>query len=199
MGNFKDADVIRKQNEGGYAFASPNMAETYQGVDRIANPHAEIWTTIDQIKKDNPTITVRQMNSVLASNKGVQAYIINFYINNYFNPLKLAQIVDQNIVNNAYDASVNMGVITAGKFMQISANEVILDLQLKTTPLIVDGVIGLKSVTLINSLEAELVYNALNDIRRKKYNQIVVSNPGKRQFLKTWLARLVPYNHNLVI
>lgn len=199
MGNFTDADKIRKQNEGGYAFAGRGIAETYQGVDRIANPNAKIWPIIDVIKKANPNITAKEMNLTLASNKEVQAYIINFYVTNYFNPLKLAQVIDQNIVNCAYDCSVNQGVGIAAKFMQMACNNVIQHIGAKISLLVVDGQVGIKTIGIVNALEAELVYNEMNSLRRNRYIDIANSNPDKRQWLKTWLQRLTPYNHSLVI
>lgn len=188
MANFSDADQIRKANEGLYVAPSNSGAETYAGIDRGANPNWSGWVIID---KHKPAL-VPAMNLVLSHDKELQANIIQFYINNYWNSLKLSQIIDQNIANNAYDASVNMGVGIAAKFMQRACNA------LKSGVLIVDGIIGNQTLTIINSLNGEDVFNQLNELRKNRYIDIANADPNKRQFLKTWLARLTPYNHNLI-
>jgi hypothetical protein len=188
MASFNDADQIRKANEGLYAPKTSAMSETYAGIDRSANPNWSGWAIID---KHKPAL-VPAMNLALSHEKELQAKIIKFYLDNYWNPLKLSQIIDQNVANCAYDASVNMGLGIAAKFMQRACNA------LKSGALIVDGIIGNQTLTVINSLNGEDVYNQLNELRRDRYIDIANAEPNKRQFLKTWLARLKPYNHNLI-
>lgn len=195
MGNFNQAYVLIKQNEGLYNPGGTGIKETYAGIDRGANPSWTGWKIIDSHKP----ATTSQMNLILAKDAALQADIVNFYVNNYFNPLKLAQVMDQNIVNNCLDCSVNQGVGIASKFMQMACNTVIQHVGEKIGLLVVDGIIGMKTIAIINALESELVYNEINTLRRNRYIDTANSNPSKKGWLKAWITRLTPYNHSLNI
>lgn len=188
MADFNKADQIRKANEGLYNPGGRGINETYAGIDRGANPNWPGWKIIDSHK---PAL-VPQMNLALSLDKSLQISIINFYVVGYWNPLKLSQIVDQNIANNAYDCAVNQGVGIAAKFMQRACNG------LKIGLLVEDGLIGNKTLAAINSLDPELVFNEINNLRRDRYIDTANSNPDFKQWLKPWLKRLVPYNHSIV-
>lgn len=193
MGNFNEAWNIVKQNEGGY---NPGIGtkETYMGIDRGANPSWSGWKIIDSLKP----ITTAAMNIKLSQNKEIQANIIKFYVDNYFNPLKLAQIIDQNVVNNLTDCSINQGTGIAAKFLQMACNASLIEVGDKSLPLVIDGAIGLKTITLANALPGESIYNHINLLRESRYRDTVVKNPSLKQWLPVWLKRLTPYNHNLI-
>lgn len=182
MADFNSADQIRKANEGLYNPGGRGIAETYAGIDRKANPNWHGWAVIDSHK---PALTPA-MNLALSHDKQLQADIINFYVNNYWNPLKLSQVVDQNIANNLYDCAVNQGVGIAAKFMQRAAG----------VP--VDGIVGPKTLAVINLGNYENVYNEINKLRLERYINTANSNPDFKQWLPVWKRRLVPYNHNLI-
>lgn len=187
MGNFSDAYKIVSVNEGLYNKGGVGISETYRGIDRKQNPNWKGWVIIDRYKP----LDTAGMNLALSLNKDLQAEIISFYVNGYWNPIKLSQIIDQNICNTCLDCAINQGVGIAAKFMQCACNS------LKSGSLIVDGIIGNKTLTVINSLDPELVYNEINNLRRDRYIYTANSNPDFKQWLKVWLKRLTPYNHNL--
>lgn len=105
MATFADADRIRKANEGLYNPGGKGILETYAGIDRGANPKWSGWPIIDALKPRSTTA----MNNALAVNKLLQEAIIKFYAANYWTPLRLSEIKDQQLANNIYDCSVNQG------------------------------------------------------------------------------------------
>jgi lysozyme family protein len=187
MANFTDAYKIIAQSEGGYLAPSKSVAETYKGIDRKANPNWPGWAKIDKLKP----ATTAALNLMLASDKELQADIINFYLVNYWNTLKLSQVVDQNIANTLADCSVNQGVGIAARFAQLACNKL-------GRKLAVDGQIGSLTLFAINNEPVEKLYNIINELRRDRYIDTANNNPELRQWLKGWLKRLVPYNHDLV-
>lgn len=55
--------------------------------------------------------------------------------------------------------------------------------------LTVDGVIGTKTITAINSTEPKILFTKLKESREKFFYAIVANNPSQKVFLKGWLNR----------
>jgi lysozyme family protein len=184
MGNFQESYKITVLgNEGGYN-AGVNEAETYRGIDRSMNPHWSGWAVIDSLK---PFKSDQSANLLLNQNKDLQADIINFYLNGYWNPLQLSRVTDQQVCNILFDDSVNPCEISAAKVMQTACGAC-------GVPISVDGQIGDKTIQAVSSIVPKTYYNAIVAIRTFHYNNEVVKNPKQRIWLKNWLSRLVPYN-----
>jgi lysozyme family protein len=132
------------------------------------------------------------MNSVLSQNPAFQADIARFFKSDYWDPLKLDQVSDQQIANNLFDCSVNQGEGLARLFMQRAANFVIDDKKLVYPLLKVDGAIGPETLKRIGQLchdaPAALMQN-INVKREASYR----SDKQWLQWGKVWVARLVPY------
>lgn len=196
MGNFKDAYLVTMGNEGALA-NNPNDAGalTYKGIASKYWPKWPGWPIVKAAMQGN---TIKVANTILSKDIALQAMVIQFYTSNFWNTCKLSQVIDQNICLNLFDCSVNPCRDTVQKVFQKACNKVISEQHLKITPLVVDGKIGNNSLTVINELPAELVYNAINEIRKENYFQRVIDAPSQKEFLHSWLNRLVPYNHSLI-
>jgi hypothetical protein len=173
-------------NEGQYN-PGDGEAETYRGIDRSQNPKWSGWQIVDIIKRDHPNASVTQLNLAFSQNAGLQANVLNFYKLNYWNTLNLDLVSDQQLANNLFDGSVNPCIDSAANVMQLACNAV------QPGALVIDGVIGPKTIACINSFDGEAVFNAVNAIRAANYRKKVQMTPRMAQWLSVWLRRLVSY------
>lgn len=188
MADFNKAFAITKGNEGGY---NPGIGEkeTYEGIDRGANPNWPGWKLIDQIKHDHPGITVKEMNTILGSNIELQADIQKFYKLNYWDPFQGDKIKDQQVANNLFDCSVNQGEGIARRFMQQACNDVITNTNSRLPRLALDGVIGPATLASLNSLSALKLNFLINQYREERYRD----SEGFAAHGAVWLSRLKRY------
>lgn len=191
MADFKKAFVITViSNEGGY---NPGIGEkeTYKGIDRGANPGWSGWMIIDAVKKANPGLNTGKMNLILSQNLSLQANIEAFYKLNYWNPLQLDLVNDQQLANNLFDCSVNQGCGRAARFMQIACNYVMEALKVSAgiKPLTVDGIVGKLTLSCFNNLPPAQLNTEINAEREASYR----SDHGYAQWGKVWERRLIKY------
>lgn len=186
MAKFEEAEEITGRNEGGYANNPADTGgETYAGISRNNWPKWQGWVIIDQIKR-NGAKTDRDINKKATSIPELTNLISEFYRKNFWDTLKLSAITDQQLANNVYDFGVNSGIRRAGEFLQRAANDTGI------VNLVVDGVIGPKSIAAINDLNPQNIYINYNRRREAFYRKIGVG--PQAQFLKSWLSRLKPYH-----
>lgn len=102
-------------------------------------------------------------------------YIFRRY---YFNPLHPEQIADPNIINLLTDWAWASGTTNIIKKTQA----------LLGTP--ADGIVGPKTLNLINNREAAALFDILKNRRKKFLNDICTTHPTNRKFLNGWLRRL---------
>jgi lysozyme family protein len=190
MANFTTAFNITMQTEGGY---DPGVgeAETYMGVDRSQNPGWSGWSTIDAINHENPGASVSTLDDLFAANAILQADIQQFYESNYWNPLQLTTINDQQVANALFDCSVNPCLTSVSNVAQIACNVVV---QKSVT---VDGEVGPLTISCINSLPPNLYVTAFNGIRVANYYERSRLTPADVQWLRSWLGRCKPYVGNV--
>ncbi len=186
MADFLTAFNITMQTEGGYN-PGEGEAETYMGVDRSQNPSWSGWPIIDQINAANPGASVSTLNGLFAANQSLQANVQQFYEADYWNPLGLTTINDQQVANALFDCSVNPCIITASKAAQMACNVV------KQHAVTVDGQVGPLTLGCINSLPPDLYVTAFNGIRVANYYERVNLTPADAQWLSSWLGRCKPY------
>ena len=127
----------------------------------------------------------------------------------YWQPMRLDEIKNQNVANKLFDMAVNMGVHQAGVYAQRAANGLIQarGAQLPGSPdcagvarvgveapsaaaaLAEDGVIGEKSLAAINALDPIAYYQLLCDWSRQHYVHVASINPAQAGNLQGWLKR----------
>lgn len=133
----------------------------------------------------------------------------------YWQPLRLDEITNQNVAAKIFDMAVNMGVHQAAIYAQRAANGMITaqvalpepvgsatvagesgaapDDELK--PLVPmfrlaeDGVLGDKSLAAINALDPIRYYQLLCDFSRQHYIHVASINPAQATNLQGWLKR----------
>jgi len=190
MAKFEIAEAITGRNEGGYANnPSDTGGETYAGIARNYWGNWSGWKVIDSIKQgiknNNLPLNAQNINKSASKNIELNKAISSFYKQNFWDVNKLDLISDQQLANTVYDFGVNSGTGRASKFLQASVNSTF------NSGLVVDGQIGSKTITAINSHEASIIYNEFNRRREDFYRSIAKGNQA--QFLKSWLSRLKPY------
>ena len=165
-------------------------AETFDGIDRSMQPGWSGWLLIDAFKRGK---TVHEINVWAKNNAELQARKKMFYIKNYWDTWRLSEIVNQQIANTLFDASVNPCIDSAGKVAQKACNVV------KPGSLVVDGCIGEHSISVINSLASNLLFTAINAIRSANYHHRAEITASAKQWLPVWLDRLTPYKSSQTI
>lgn len=181
MADFKEAYRITMQNEGGYANDPLDRGgETWRGITRTFWPQWRGWAIVDKIKLANPD----NLNQALANDIELDAQILQFYKRNYWDVIKLDSIKSQQVANQLFDIAVNMGVGRASKFLQSAIVPAVL----------VDSIIGPVTLTGANEMEPKVLYDAINNLRAQKYNQIIAANPSQARFRKSWFSRIKPFD-----
>lgn len=189
MAKFEVAFGITMKNEGGYVF-DPNDkgGETFAGISRKYNPNWKGWPIIDSIKA-----TYGKTAAIINQHAFADTNLVNlknsFYKANYWDTVALDGLLDQQVGNNCFDCSVNPCIDSVGRVMQKAVNKV------HPNSIVVDGKIGPKSISAINSCDPELLFNAINEIRQGNYSTRVQQDTSQLKYLKSWLSRLVSYKH----
>lgn len=175
--------------EAGYA-NNPNDVggETFAGISRKFNPNWKGWTIIDYIKTAYGT-SAKIINEHAFSDTNLIALKDEFYKDNYWDNIKLDQVIDQQVANNCFDCSVNPCIDSVGRVMQKAVDKV------HHNTIVIDGAIGPKTIAAMNDCDPELLFNAINEIRRDNYAKRVQQSPSQSEFLRGWLKRLVSYKH----
>ncbi len=97
------------------------------------------------------------------------------------------------MANKIFDMAVNMGVHQAGVYAQRAANGLIHSrgAQPPSAAFLLqeDGVIGEKSLAVINALDPIAYYQLLCDFSRQHYVHVASINPAQAVNLQGWLKR----------
>jgi lysozyme family protein len=174
MANFIIAFNLTSRYEGGLSNnPEDNGKLTYMGIASAYFPNWVGWGIIKQAITKNETESLR-------INQQLNEMVQSFYKNNFWNPLSLDKINDQQIANAVYDFGVNAGITTSAKRLQTACN------------VAADGQIGNETIDAVNKGNAKEIYNNFNGLR-KQYYQTIAEHPGQSQFLASWLNRIKPY------
>lgn len=180
MAKFEIAEAETGRFEGLYANNPADRGgETYAGIARKFWPNWSGWKQIDHIKathgKSAPVI-----NKFAKADHLLHKNISAFYKANFWDVNSLDKFEDQQIANSVYDFGVNAGTKKAAKVLQ------------QVLGIEQDGVIGPKTIGIINAYKFRQTHFSYNELRRQYYLKLA-QNPTQHQFLKSWLSRLKPY------
>lgn len=156
-------------NEGGYT-DDPNDSggPTNFGITQAdLSKYLGTPATADQIK---------------AMTQDLAAQIYSKY---YWTPLNLDQVMDQNIATCIFDTGVVRGISVGAKYAQVACNEVLK----LTSPLVVDGEIGIASIYAINKAPRATFIQAYYAQVKIGYDTIVANNPSQQVFYNGWMNR----------
>jgi lysozyme family protein len=141
------------RNEGGYVNNPDDPAgETNMGITKARYPELDI-----------KNITRNQA--------------IEIYFKDYWKPMNLLDIYDENLVLQIFDMGVNAGKRSAIKMAQRIV---------EAEP---DGIIGPETLGLVNNYEGDLV-DLYRQERKKYYFTLARRKPQMQVFLKGWIRRI---------
>lgn len=141
------------QNEGGY-------------VNNRFDPGGE--TNFGLSKRQYPDVDIKNLT---------RNYAIEIYFRDYWSPMNLKNIENENLVLQIFDMGVNAGRLTAIKMIQriVNAED--------------DGVIGEQTEGLINNSPEDLT-ELYKSERKKYYFNIARKYPDEQVFISGWLNRV---------
>ena len=187
MADFDIAYQKTLDNEGGYLSADTARqigdrgGETYKGIARNFNSDWAGWAIIDAYKAKNGTPAY---NSYI-NDSNLDDLVRQRYRSNYWDAIKGDSIQSQDIANLLFDIYFNVG---NAKTLQSSINELI-----SPDSIAVDGVVGNDTLSKINQLPPDKLYQQLYNDRKAN----IEANPSG-QFKSNWLSRLDKYRKSVV-
>ncbi len=107
---------------------------------------------------------------------------LEIYKKDFWDNIKADQIKSQEVATLFFDAKINQTGYSVYE-MQRACNDLGSNLS-------VDGVVGNKTITAINSHNYRILHDQYKERRRDKYYEQVRLYPSQEVFLKGWLARL---------
>lgn len=169
MSNFLEALNLTLKHEGGYVNDSADKGgETYQGIARNYHPNWLGWGYLDNI---NP----KKWNQVFSE---LNSFVADFYYQEFWIKNLLNKIENNQVANVVFDWVVNSG--GAAKQIQKVLNNL-------GAAVAVDGVIGVKTISAINSINPFSLVNAITAKRVAYYE----AGAQKGWFDSKFLAGLV--------
>lgn len=111
----------------------------------------------------------------------------------FWNKLNLDKIIDYNISFEIFEASVHCGTFIAAKITQKSINYIYKCLKIKNF-LKIDGIIGNKTITAINSLTNYYIKYYIiifNLLQGQYYLNIIDKNESQSKFLIGWINKRI--------
>lgn len=103
--------------------------------------------------------------------------------------LELSLINDEPIALELFDTSVNMGIVTASKFLQEALN-LMNRSQTDWDDLVVDGYCGVETMKAYKKARKNILLKVLNGLQFCKYKAIVENNKEQEVFFNGWMLRV---------
>lgn len=165
MSNFDKAFLAVVGVEGGYVNDPDDRGgETKFGISKRSYPHLDIRNlSLEQAKQ--------------------------IYYEDFWKECGLDSVDDYNIAHEIFDTAVNMGQVIAKKIFQKALNY--LNRNEKDFPdLIVDGLIGQKTILAYRRVNTRILLKVLNGLQFMRYTQIVDYDPSQEKFFNGWMQRV---------
>lgn len=96
----------------------------------------------------------------------------------YWDACRADRIESQSVANAIVDWAWNSGTITAVKEIQ------------KVLGVTVDGIIGNVTLSSINSIDAKIMFDLVQNTRIAYLERICISRPANKKFMRGWLNRV---------
>ena len=162
MATFERAIPTILTHEGGY-------------VNHPSDPGGE--TNFGITKRDHPGEDIRNMTRERAA----QIYRADFW-----DALRLGEIVNEAVATKLMDMAVNMGPRTMGRLLQRALNYL-----LPGQPVTVDGIVGGATIAAVNQVtDQDLLLETLRAYHALRYIELVEGPDGRYDvFSKGWLRR----------
>ena len=148
---------------------------TFMGIYQKAHPNLVMWKQIDETVKRHKKFSDASVE--LYSNKILLEKVKMFYKKNFWDRMRLDEIVDQHKANEMFVFGVNAGCSRAVRLAQLVVGTV------------ADGLIGPKTIAAINLYDVNEFDREFDEEEIKYYEAIVRNNPEKKIFLNGWKNR----------
>lgn len=198
MADFDAAYAPLEAFEGGYSDdPSDRGGETWGGCARNFFPKWAGWGIIDAAKSHQSFRRgSRAFNEYLATLPELKACLRDWYREEWWNRLGLGAL-PQNLANEIFEQSVNLGKGGAGKKIQQMCNAFNYDKSAKGplfADLKVDGAVGPKTlgamaVLLARRTDEDKLVHALNCLQGAHYIELAAGKPSQRKYTDGWMKR----------
>lgn len=170
----------------GFYSNNPNDkgGETYKGISRKRNPDWHGWIIVEECRK------FTDFPKILERDEHLQQYVYDLYKEQYWDKVAGDFIMSQDVAEELFDISVNMGVKTAVRFLQASIN--LLNKNQKSFPEIdIDGIIGVKTYSTLNRFcNEKSIIKCLNGFQWERYKDLCEKDETQEIFFEGWLKRV---------
>ena len=189
MAEFEKAFSLTSSHEGGYVFDKDDAGgETYRGIARRYNPSWKGWRIIDQIKTTNTS----KLSAALDKNNDLQTHVATFYKRAYWDRFWGDNVPEQDIANELFDTSVNMGVKRAVRYLQEGVN--LLNRNQKNyNDIEEDGYFGRGTLKAISEYleidDTKTLLKIMNTLQGMHYIDYMRKNPKQEKYARGWLKR----------
>lgn len=161
--------------EGGYANVNGDKGgETYRGISRKANPKWEGWA---HLEKHKPL-----MYGDIINDEQLKQAVRDLYYQKYFEPNKL------HLFNNVLPALMCFDFAVHGGFSKSKLQD-LLNRKFGFN-LVADGILGVKSLEAINSVDPVKLSHEILDLRKKHLDGIIQEDPTQEKFRRGWDSRI---------
>ena len=111
------------------------------------------------------------------------------YYNDYWLACGCDKVRSYEVASELFDTGVNMGVGVARRFFQEALN--LLNRNGKNYPdLVVDGILGSKTLSAYNSVDELTFLKVLNGLQFMRYVEICRRNPSQEKYFNGWMKRV---------
>lgn len=188
MADFLKAYNITLDHEGGYSNDPTDIGrETYKGISRKYNPDWDGWVLIDSLKSDSNFPNNTYKNTILND------MICKFYKEKYWDVILLDECTSQEVANELFDTSVNMGTTRAIKFLQRALNLLNKDGNIYSD-ISEDGKMGKNTLKALKACidyrGDSYLFKILNLLQGNHYLEFMIKNPEQEKFAYGWLSRV---------
>lgn len=149
--------------------------ETVWGVARKRNPNWDGWLIVDVLRKQ-PGFPEN-----LRDDKALWVSMCNFYRKTFWIPLRCDQMPPL-VADKVFEISVNVGPKPAAEILQVACNA-------SGHPVVIDGVVGPRSVQATMSIEPAQLKTGLQNGQAGYYLGICAALKNKRRNKNGWLTR----------
>lgn len=161
MADFNAAIIKTLAKEGGDKYTETpgdNGGATKYGISKRSYPHLDIRNITEQQARD-------------------------IYKRDYWDRVCGDRIASQVIAENLFDTAVNMGLVTAIKLAQTTANEILRD------EVAVDGVMGVRTIAAIEICPVTAFLAGYTLAKIARYAHICNRDKTQSKFLLGWINR----------
>lgn len=168
MANFEPAVKLTLQHEGGFFWNHASGEVVNRGVT------LNTIRSLGILKTTGPPLTsdidfVKSLTEDEAK---------DIYESEYWAKLKLDHITSQEVANKVFDLGVNMGVVSAARFLQAACG------------VAEDGIIGPITIARANAMDPTKLLGLVREHAANRYHAIAAANPVLATNLPGWLSRL---------